>query len=90
MVRSSSGDFADGGSTTVGVLNKHLPPVVGHLQLVQVEGGEIVHKVTLNLTTKNVDLGSEDVQGVAVATRRPSAGRQGSRPLSRSYNRVSH
>lgn len=64
VVGTSSGD---GGRRLR--LDQYLPSVVSHLQLVEIERGKIVHEVAFDLATKDVDLGAENVERVAVATR---------------------
>jgi hypothetical protein len=63
------------GTRIVTVRYQKLPFVLWHLQLVEIESGQIVHEVALDLSTENVDLGPENVQRVAVATGRPRSGR---------------
>jgi hypothetical protein len=43
-------------------LKKDFPAVICHLKLIQIKGGEIVHKVTFDLTAKDVNLGAKDVE----------------------------
>jgi hypothetical protein len=48
-------------------MNEDLPAIIGHLQLVEIESGEVVHVVILNLTTKNEDLGANNIEGMTVS-----------------------
>lgn len=68
VVRSCWRDLAGDRSATVIVHHEHLPAIVGHLQLVQVECREVVHEDAFYLATENVDFGSENIQGVAITT----------------------
>lgn len=52
------------------VLYKNLPPITGLLKRIQIKCDQIVEKVSLNLPTKYVDLAAQDVQSVAVSSRR--------------------
>lgn len=65
---------------------ENLPPVVWHLQLIKVKGGEIVHEEALDLTTKDVYFGTQDVERMSVTPRRAGASRKSTRPVSRCYS----
>lgn len=78
IIKSYDGVVGPGGrqlalrwAPAVAAGNKHLPAVVWHLELIQVEGGKVIHKVALHLATKDVDSRTQNVQGVAVSTGRP-------------------
>lgn len=49
------------GTTLVAGLDEHFPFTIGVLQGVQIEAKQIIEEVTLDLTTKNVDLRTQDV-----------------------------
>ena len=49
-------------ATAVTGRNEHLPAIVGHLQLVEIKSRQVVHKVTLHLTTKDKNLGSKNIK----------------------------
>jgi len=70
------------GRTSIdGILNQRLPPIAGLLQGIQIERDKIVEEEALDLTSKDVNLGPNDVQGVAVTTWRTRPCRSSSRPL---------
>jgi hypothetical protein len=71
------------------ILDKNLPTVIGHLQLVEIKRREVIHKVSFDLTTENVYFRPNDIQGMAVAAGRTWPGRQRPRPLPRGYNKPS-
>lgn len=72
-------------TTLVAIWNENLPLVDGVLKLVEVERNQIIKKETLNLSSKYVELGSQDVQRVAVSSGRPWPGGDSTRPLSGSW-----
>lgn len=61
-------NFARNRSATVVVQHEHLPAIIGHLQLIQVECREVVHEDAFDLATEDVDFRSEDVQRMAIPT----------------------
>ena len=56
-------------------LNENLPLIVGHLQLIQVESGQVIHEEAFYLTAENVDLRPKDIKGMAITSGRPWTGR---------------
>lgn len=66
-----------------GVLNQYLPSIRRLLQCVQVKCDQIVEKVTLHLTTEDVDLAAKYVQSMSVAARRSWSSWECARPLLR-------
>ena len=67
------------------IWNENLPLVDGVLKLVEVERNQIIKKEALNLSSKYVELGSQDVQRVAVSSGRPWPRGDSTRPLSGSW-----
>lgn len=53
-----------------GVLYQNLPPVAGLLQSIEIESNEIIEEVAFHLTTKDVNLAPENVESMAIASRR--------------------
>ena len=64
-------DLAVRRSAIDGVLDQDFPPVRRLLKRVEVESYQIVEKVALDLSTKDVDLAAEDVECMAVSPWRP-------------------
>lgn len=56
-------------------LREHLPAIIGHLQLVQVERRKIIHEEAFNLAAKDEDLGPQNRERVAVSSGGPGTRR---------------
>ena len=68
MISSGRG-YAQGCLTaSLGGVDEKFPFIVGHLQLVQIERDEVVHKKALHLPSENENLGTDNVERVAVTT----------------------
>lgn len=52
-----------------GVLNEDLPAIGGLLKRIQIESDQIIEEVALYLPAENVDLTSEDIEGMTVSSR---------------------
>jgi hypothetical protein len=50
------------------VLNQNFPPITCLLQRVQIERNQIIEKVAFDLTSEDVKLTTQDVQGMSVAS----------------------
>ena len=85
VVRSGWRYLAWGRTTLVAIPNKNLPFVDGVLKLVEVECNQIIEKETLDLSSKYVEFGTQNVQRVTVSSGRPCAGRDSAGPLSGSW-----
>lgn len=72
------------------VLDENLPSVARLLQSIQIERNEVVEEVAFDLTTKDVEFATQDVQGVSVASGRTRACRQRAGPLFGCCRTVSH
>lgn len=64
------------------IWNENLPLVDGVLKLVEVKCNQIIKKETLDLSSKYVELGSQDVQRMTVSSGRPWPRGDSTRPLS--------
>jgi hypothetical protein len=82
VVRSSRRDQSRRWTAIVAVFNQEFPLVGGMLKRIKIECNEIVKEETLNLTAKDVDLRSQNVQCVSVSSCGEGTGRNGTRPLS--------
>lgn len=78
VIRPSGRDLAGWWPAFMGASDQELPSVVRVLQRIQVKGDQIVEKVAFDLASKNVEFRPKNVQRVAVASRGPRAGRDGS------------
>lgn len=65
------------------VLNEYLPSVASLLKRIQVESHKVVEEVALDLTTKDVDLATKDVQSMSISSWWSWSCWQSSRPLFR-------
>lgn len=54
-------------TTVNGVLNKYFPPIACLLQSVEVKGHEVIEEVAFDLSTEDIELASQDIQGVTIA-----------------------
>ena len=81
MVCAGGWDLAVRWPSVDGVLNESLPAIAGLLQGVEIECDEVIEEETLDLATKDVDFGSDDVKGMAITARRARTSGSGSRPL---------
>lgn len=68
-------------ATVYCVLNEYLPAVRRGLQGVEVECDKVIEEEAFDLTTKNVQFASDNVEGVPIAAGRARTCGEGSRPL---------
>lgn len=64
---------------------QELPLIPRILELIQVKSHQIIEKVAFNLSTKDVDLGAENIQSVAITPSWARTGRDRPRPLTGSF-----
>lgn len=64
------------------IVNQKLPFIRRILKLIEIKGDKIVEKVTFDLTTKNVELGAQNINGVTITSCWTRVGRNCPRPLS--------
>lgn len=68
------------------VLNQDLPPITCLLQRIQVERNKIIEEVAFDLASENVELATQNVQGMSVASWRSRTSGKGAGPLLRCYS----
>ena len=78
VVRPWSGDRSFRQVTFCCVWNEKLPLVGRVLQGIQIEGNEIVVERPLDLSAKDIDLGSKDIECMPISSTGFGAGRRGS------------
>lgn len=64
------------------ISNEKFPFVCGVLELVEVKCSQIVEKKAFDLATEYVELGAQNIQGMAVSPGWPCTGGYRTRPLS--------
>lgn len=69
MIRSRRRYLTVRGSAFYRVLNEDFPTIAGLLQSIQIECDQIIEEEALDLTTKDVYLRAEDVQGMTITAR---------------------
>jgi hypothetical protein len=81
MVCSRWWNLAMRWTTVDRVLNENFPPIACLLKRVKVECNKIVEEVALDLTSENVKLATQDVQGMSITSWRARTCRKCTRPL---------